>query len=68
MQQFAPVFPFFFMGACPRIPLTDSQLPTLNVHYRTFFVLTPWEHVPNKLADFFVVVAMNTNTLKLFLP
>ena len=43
---------FFIMGARPSITLTDSQLPTLNVHYRT-----PEEHAPNKLAAFFVDIS-----------
>ena len=56
------------MEACPRTPLTNSQLPTLNVHYRTFFVSK--EHAPyplKKLAAFFVFVAMDTDIFKLFL-
>ena len=61
-------FFFFFHESMPRIPLTDSQIPTLNVHYRTFFVSKSQESMhasdsTNKLASFLVDFAMNIEAI-----
>ena len=84
MQQIAQFF-LFFHGSMPpiSIPLTDSQLPTLNVYYRTSLAsklqgsmppsspnregMLPYPS-PNNFVFCLVVVAMNTDIFKLFLP
>ena len=59
----------FAGGACPRTPLIDSRLPTLNAHYRRPFFVSKLqgEHICNRTSLtnsqlFRIVVAMYTKT------